>query len=172
MFSEKTDQFQTNYSHEHRDWIMLRENVILLTWALPVRDSRGRSHGINTVWTDLLSRPRSHCCQVSFKYIKKKIVLWLNFAQAKEVNLATTHVIKTLQPVWAQQEKGEVKRHAEPEGTEQQGIREGETLDNELSHERLTAYSPAPLSGLSDMFQWREHLFCCKFSLWYKYNII
>lgn len=42
--TEKTDQFQTNYCHEHRDWVMLREDVILLTWGLSVAGGRRRSH--------------------------------------------------------------------------------------------------------------------------------
>lgn len=100
MFSEKTDQFQSNYSHEHRDWIMLRENVILLTWDPPVTDSRGRSHSANT--DRLTERATGRVCVLCFKHVMRGKLshgFWLICERVK----------KRAEPAAMQQEGGELR---------------------------------------------------------------
>lgn len=87
MFSERTDQFQTNYSHEHRVWDMLRENMILITLGPSSRGQQGVlawcQHCVN--W---LTKPTMMglLCELSLKYIRERMS---NFFQIKRVTLVT-----------------------------------------------------------------------------------
>ena len=107
MFPEKTDQFQTNYSHEHRAWIMLRENVISLTWALPDTSGRGREHGANTEnW--LTTQTAGLLCEPGFT--DKCVIIW--FCSDKRrflVFLVTAHFIsnhKWWRGTWRDEQRG------------------------------------------------------------------